>query len=93
MCGRSEQEAWDATGYGVEAHHAVPQQVLRRIGFEAYLWDSRNAVCLCVEPCHRRHTSRLARVPFERLPGRVLEFAGELGLTDALLREHPAVAA
>jgi hypothetical protein len=88
QCGCTEQEAWDEDGAPLQAHHAVPQQRLKRLGLHALLWDPRNAVALCASD-HMRHTSRHAVVAFERLPVCTVQFATEHGLLDALLREHP----
>lgn len=88
QCGCTEQEAWDEDGAPLQAHHAVTQQRLRRLGLNHLLWDPRNAVPLCASD-HARHTSRHAPVAFERLPARTVQFATENGLLDALLREHP----
>lgn len=89
VCGRTEAQAILATGYGHQAHHGIRQEVLKRLHLHAYLWDVRNAVCVCEEPCHRRHTSRLERIRRSELPYRVVEFAQSLGLKEALFREYP----
>lgn len=89
MCGRTEQEAYDVTGYSLQSHHPVRQQVLERLGRVDIRFAPELAVPLCEEPCHRRHTSRKQRVPFEKLPVRVVEFCNAQGLADELLREHP----
>lgn len=89
-CGRDEQEAWEETGHGHQAHHVVRQEVLKRLGLERHLWDPELAVAACEEPCHRRHTSRHARISWRKLPLRTLVRAGELGLGLELLKEHPA---
>ena len=79
MCGTTD---------GIQAHHAVPQQTLRRRGRTDVLWHPHNAVPLCVRD-HARHTTRFATVPFERLPAAAIAFAYARGLVEELLREHP----
>jgi hypothetical protein len=66
----------------------VSKQRLRRRGLKAHLWDPRNAVPVCEEPCHRRHTTAVQRLPRAALPASVEEFAAELGVADALEREY-----
>lgn len=88
VCGRTNDEAWQATGYGHQAHHALPQRVLKRLGLRHLLWDPRNAVCCCTEPCHRRHTDGHAKIPYEALPARALVFCGQFGLLVELRREY-----
>ena len=70
----------------LQAHHVIPQQVLRRYAAEmrlsvaetqAILWDVRNGIALCVR-CHERHTNAVVRFPRARLPKLVWAFAQEL---------------
>jgi hypothetical protein len=81
-----------------DAHHVLPAQRLRRYvrarklpAEEAatlrrsLLNDVRNGVSLC-RRCHDRHESAHRRVPRELLPGRVEQFAVELGLAHVLDR-------
>jgi hypothetical protein len=75
LCGRSEREAYAQTGWGHEAHHAIPKARLKKLGLDDLLWDPGNAVATCVEPCHRRHTNRSRRIRRSELPRRVVEFA------------------
>lgn len=93
VCGKTEREAleWtrDELGYalGLQAHHGIRQQVLRRLGLP--LWDERLAVPACSEPCHRRHTQRRERIRRSALPARFLEFVQEFGLELEMEREYP----
>ncbi len=89
VCGRSEREAYEETGLGHQAHHVIRQEVLRRLSLDRHLWAPRAAVCVCEEPCHRRHTSRMARIRRSQLPARALEFVKELGLELELEKEYP----
>lgn len=89
VCGRTDAQAREKTGYGHQAHHGVRQEVLKRLGLHHLLWDKRNAVCACEEPCHRRHTSRHRRILRAELPERVLAFAVNEGLERELDREYP----
>jgi hypothetical protein len=88
VCGRSESEAWAATWQGVEAHHAIPQQRLRRLGRKELLWAPQLALCVCVV-CHAPHTSRKARIPRARLPEPLIAFCREHGLERELDLEYP----
>lgn len=90
VCDRTSAEALKATGFGHQAHHAIRQQVLRRLGLELLLWAPGNAVATCEEPCHRRHTNRQRRIPRSALPARVFEFVGAHGLEVELEREYPS---
>lgn len=85
VCGRTQREAYEATGYGHEAHHGVRRQVLRRRRLPE--WDPRLAVCLCAEPCHRQVTSTKRRLTRPELPAGLLEFVREHGLEVELERE------
>lgn len=48
------------------------------------LWDPRNGVPVCTEPCHRRHTDHVALIPAASLSAAALRFAAELGLQHRL---------
>lgn len=87
VCAKSGREAHQLTGMGHESHHGVRRQVLRRLGLPE--WDPRLAVCVCTEPCHRRHTSRHRRILRAELPPALLEFVAEHGLQLELEREYP----
>lgn len=93
VCGKTEREAleWSRNelGYalGLQAHHGIRQQVLRRLGLP--LWDERLAVPVCEEPCHRRHSQRRERIPRAALPARLLDFVQEFGLGLELEKEYP----
>jgi hypothetical protein len=89
VCGRSNAHAVKETGFGIQAHHGVPQAVLRRLGLRHLLWDPDNAVAVCEEPCHRRHTGRQQRILRAQLPRQVEHFAARHGLLDELAREYP----
>lgn len=78
VCGRKENQAYRETGYGHQAHHGIRQQVLDRLHLP--LWDTRLAVCVCTEPCHRRITSTKRRLRRRELPTGLLEFVQEYGL-------------
>lgn len=90
VCGKTEAQAYRATGLGHEAHHGVRKEVLKRLGLRHLVWDKRNAVCVCEEPCHRRHTTRARRILLSELPERVVAFAVNEGLEEALSREYPS---
>lgn len=90
VCGRTEREAYDLTGWGHEAHHAIAKATLKRLGLLELLWDPGNAAAVCVEPCHRRHTQRYRPIRRGSLPARVAAFViahPELKLTFEL--EYP----
>lgn len=73
-------------------HHVIRQQVLRRRKVKpARIRDATFCVLLCTSPCHERQTTAFKRVPFERLPARVVEAVDALGpwAQDALRRQHP----
>lgn len=94
VCGATEREALERTrdelGYalGHEAHHAVKQQTLRKLGLP--VWDVRLAIPLCAEPCHRRVTSRKRALRREEVPAETLAFVQEFGLELVLERELAA---
>lgn len=91
-CGRT---AWEARAAGTrhQAHHAISQQRLRRLGLERLAWAPELALCLCEEPCHRRHTDAVARLRRGMIPESrraLLEaWCASHGLLDALSRELP----
>jgi hypothetical protein len=87
VCGKTAAEAREA-GTRHQAHHAISQERLKKLGLHRFLWDKRDAVCVCEEPCHRRHTSAMRRIKREELPSRVEEFVRELGLEHLLEREY-----
>lgn len=90
VCGRSQDEAYVATGHGHEAHHGVRKEVLKRLGLEHLLWEPGNALPLCEEPCHRRHTRRYRRVLRSELPDAFVAWCRANGLLVALEREYPS---
>lgn len=77
-----------------QAHHVLRQQTLRRLVAPARIRDATYTVLLC-RTCHMRHENLGvhddARVPFERLPARVVDAVLELGpaAEDLLRRYHP----
>lgn len=79
----------------MQGHHAISKQRLKQVcvarGLDQVpvLWDIRNRVILCEQPCHAEHTNRKRPLPRTRLPRSVFEFALELGLTHVLDREYP----
>lgn len=83
----------------LEAHHAVPAQVLKRIAkskgltgpaYWAVVYDHTIGVPL-EHRTHERHTNRVAVIPGEQIPPRVWERAIVIGpeAVAALEREHP----
>ena len=74
-----------------EAHHAVPKASLRKLFPERpeVVWDTRNAVLLCREVCHPRHTVRFEPLPYEKLPADVHAFAAELSITWLVEKLYP----
>lgn len=84
----------------IQAHHVIPQQVLRRRARELGLaeatlvWDKRVGVRVS-DRRHQRHHSghepiRRAELD-ERLLGGILEFAREYGLEEWFDRHYPAM--
>lgn len=90
VCGRSEAKAYEETGEGHQAHHGIRQEVLKRLHLESLLWSRGNALCVCEEPCHRRHTLRYQRILRLQLPASFVAWAETHGLTVELEREYPA---
>lgn len=72
----------------LEGHHVISQQALRKRGLHDFLWDVRNGVGVCGR-AHRRHDLATERIPREKLPPCVWEFAAEHGLTWYLERFYP----
>lgn len=74
--------------------HLIPRQLLKREGFSAYIHDSRSFVPCCggITGCSGHHGmldhSRKLRIPRDKLPPAVEDFAAELGLTWYLDREY-----
>jgi hypothetical protein len=93
VCGANDREArWrnrqeHGLEAGLQAHHAIRQQVLRKLGLP--VWDVRLAVPVCEEPCHRQHTSRKRRIKEAELPDEVISFVLEHGLQLELEKEYP----
>lgn len=79
-------------------HHAVPKDELRARGLFGHVWDPRNAVWLRADVhLAHEHAGGDRRVPRERLPASVWEFAQEMDGTDGtswatmiVARAHPA---
>lgn len=89
VCDRTDAEAVEEDGFGHQAHHAIRQEVLKRLGLEDLLWAPDLAVCVCEEPCHRRHTTRIERIQRRRLPSYTELFCVTHGLSRELEREYP----
>jgi hypothetical protein len=93
VCGKTEREAleWSRRelgfAVGLEAHHGVRRQVLRRLHLDE--WAEALATPVCQEPCHRQHTSRKRRILREELPARLTAYVQEHGLGLELEREYP----
>ena len=66
----------------------ISQQNLRKHGKEAYLWDTRNGMCLC-QSAHRQHDLAVARVPYRYLTSSHIAFARDMDLLYLLERYYP----
>lgn len=94
VCGRTKIEAW-AAGTKLEAHHVISKQKLKQVCSARALdvvevvWDRRNRMCLCGQPCHADHTTAKRRVRRSKLTATHYEFAAEYGLTYVIEREYP----
>ena len=73
---------------GVQAHHVIEKQVVKRAGGD--VWDKRNGIALCVRD-HERHTSAYRRVPRYLVPAAAWEFARELRLERLIKDQYPCV--
>lgn len=68
----------------VQGHHVVPRQAIltaRHLSRDERLelaYDARNGVPVCYR-CHERHETATERIPFDRLPVSVVEWAVEHG--------------
>lgn len=74
--------------YHHQGHHILSQQNLRKHGKEAYLWDTRNGMCLCTD-AHRKHDLAVARVPYRFLTAENKTFARDMGMEYLLDRYYP----
>lgn len=88
VCGDDEVMA-RKRGTKLQAHHVLSQQQLRAHGLEHLLWAQDNGVPACEEPCHRRHTSAVRRIPRAALPRAAIEFAAENDLMYLIERYYP----
>lgn len=94
VCGKTRGEAFRA-GTKLEAHHVIPKERLKKIAASRGLdkitvvWDTRNRVFACGEPCHAQHTTRFKPIPFRVLPKHVFVFADEYGLRHMIERDYP----
>lgn len=88
-CGRTEREAYENTGYGIQAHHAIRQEVLKRLHMESLLWRPELALPVCEYPCHLLHTRRSKRILWSQLPDSVVVFCAQHGLFLELQKEYP----
>lgn len=93
VCGRTKVQAWMA-GTRLHAHHVISKQRLkklcasRKLDRVKVLWDIRNRMWLCGEPCHRQHTDRVKPIPRKLVPRSAWEFAAELALTRLIEEEY-----
>jgi hypothetical protein len=68
----------------VQGHHVVPRQAIltaRHLSEDErrqLAYDARQGVPVCAR-CHERHETAAERIPFDRLPGTVVEWAVEHG--------------
>lgn len=73
--------------------HLIPKQRIRKVS-GADVWDRRSWVWACGgdQGCSGHHgmfdTSKRLRLPADRLPPGVIEFAAEHGLTWSLARDY-----
>jgi hypothetical protein len=86
----------------IQAHHAVPQKVLRAhistleldaAQIRRWLWSPDNGVTVC-EGLHGAHSARVLHaepfwIPLEWLPARCLDFAEAAHIRHLLERQHP----
>lgn len=77
VCGRGATINVDGTKLPNpwQAHHVVEKQKLRAEGRMDLVWDIRNSLRLCEEPCHGRHTRGNQRVKLSALTDDNYEFA------------------
>jgi hypothetical protein len=73
---------------GVQGHHIIAKQTLRRLGLAEFVMDKRNRLPVC-EYRHEQHTTGFKPIPRALLPASVFEFAAELGLGWYLDRHYP----
>jgi hypothetical protein len=84
---------------GVQGHHIVYQQHLRRVArklgvdVDRLLWDKRNALPLCERhhTAHHNASYRITADVLRRHAPKVFQFAREVGLLPWLERTYPAV--
>jgi hypothetical protein len=85
--------------HGIEGHHVIRVQVLRRealargFDFERARWDPRNRLPLCSH-CHAAHHGASRRLSLSLLwkhAPKVFQFARELGLSHVLTRDYAPV--
>lgn len=88
-CGKQLRR--NGTVWDWHAHHVIRQNTLKNRGVRPRWWRGPHLCITLCWACHGAQTSCMAKVPFERLPGRVVAAAGELGpwAENALLRAHP----
>lgn len=73
-------------GEGWQAHHVVPQQVLRRERAEA-IWNPLSGMCVC-GLVHRQHHAGRVPIPYEAIPLAVRSFLAEQGFGGYLFRHY-----
>ncbi len=76
---------------GLQAHHVIPQQKLRRNRPEA-LWNPLSGMLVC-GLAHRQHHNRVRPILFHEIPPAVIEYLTELGFGWYLERHYPAAGA
>lgn len=74
--------------FRLQAHHIIPQRVLKREGKAHMLWVEGNGMCLC-EYHHQRHENWTQRVPRHLVTKAAEEFAAYVGLDYLLDRDYP----
>lgn len=86
----------------IQAHHAVPQKVLRvhistleldAAQIRRWLWTPDIGATVC-EGLHVAHSAKVLHakpfwIPAEWLPARIMDFAEAASIKHLLLREHP----
>jgi len=73
---------------GWQAHHVVPQQILRRAVVTEALWDPRSGMGVC-GLAHRQHHTRVRPILFTEIPTVCVEYLSGLGFGAWLERHYP----
>lgn len=88
----------------LQAHHCVPQKILRthistleldNAQIRRWLWTPDNGATVC-EGLHVPHTKKVLHarpfwIPLEWLPARVMDFCEGVSIRHLLEREHPSL--